>query len=78
MSELHEHQKPRTAVYASVGKALTHYDIQADTATLIRRASLNLPCKVQYVWPHPALPFLYAACSNGSPEARRISVAVSA
>ena len=62
--------KPRVAVYAGVGKVLTQYDVHPNTAALIRRVSLKLPFKVQYVWPHPAAPFMYAACSNGSPDAR--------
>lgn len=55
------------SVYASVGNLLTHYDLHSDTAVLTQRASLALPYKVQYVWPHPAAPYLYAACSTGSP-----------
>jgi 6-phosphogluconolactonase len=69
MSEPHRNEKSSASVYASVGKILTHYDLRFDTALLTRRASLTLPFKVQYVWPHPTAPFLYAACSNGSPEA---------
>jgi 6-phosphogluconolactonase len=60
-------EKPRAALYAAVGRVITSYDIQIESATLVRRASLKLPFKVQYVWPHPSAPFLYAACSNGSP-----------
>ncbi len=58
------------SVYASIGNVLTHYELDADAAALTPHAALTLPFKVQYVWPHPAAPFLYAACSNGSPDAR--------
>ena len=69
MSAQHNNPTSPLSVYASLGQTLTHYDLQRDTAALIPRASLALPYKVQYVWPHPAAPYLYAACSNGSPEA---------
>lgn len=59
-----------SALYMSVGRALTHYDVDVDAATLTRRATIALPQKVQYVWPHPSAPYLYAACSSGGPEAR--------
>lgn len=66
----HHNQKFPISVYASIGNILTHYDLNRDTAVLTAHASLTLPHKVQYVWPHPAQPLLYAACSNGSPDAR--------
>ena len=64
------HTNTHPSVYASVGKFLTHFELNGETAALTQRATLSLPFKVQYVWPHPTLPFLYAACSNGSPQAR--------
>jgi 6-phosphogluconolactonase len=60
----------RTALYASVGRELTHYEVDVEGATLTKRATIKLPQKVQYVWPHPTLPFMYAACSSGGPEGR--------
>ncbi|HSQ02814.1 MAG TPA: beta-propeller fold lactonase family protein, partial [Burkholderiales bacterium] len=60
----------RPALYVSVGRELTHYDVDVGNAALIRRSLLELPCNVQYVWPHPIAPFLYAVCSNGGPYAR--------
>jgi len=60
----------RTTLYVSVGRELMHYDVDVDNGALIRRSPLTLPYNVQYVWPHPTGPFLYAVCSNGGPLAR--------
>lgn len=60
-------EKQRTVLYVSVGRELSHYDLLVDTAALVRRSAVTLPFNVQYVWPHPAAPYLYAACSNGAP-----------
>lgn len=70
MNTLHRNEKSPISVYASIGNVLTHYDLNRDTAMLTAHASITLPYKVQYVWPHPREPLLYAACSNGSPDAR--------
>lgn len=69
MSAQRTQEETSISVYASIGKTLTHYDLHRHNAALTRRASLALPFKVQYAWPHPTAPYLYAACSNGSPEA---------
>jgi len=55
----------KLALYASVGPELTHYELDAVTATLTKRDSLTLPENVQYAWPHPSRRFLYVAWSNG-------------
>jgi 6-phosphogluconolactonase len=60
----------RTALYVSVARELTHYDLDVDNGALIKRSPLTLPYNVQYVWPHPTAPFLYAVCSNGGPLER--------
>lgn len=60
-------ERQRTALYVSVGRELSHYDVLGDAAALQRRSAVTLPFNVQYVWPHPTAPFLYAACSNGAP-----------
>jgi 6-phosphogluconolactonase (cycloisomerase 2 family) len=57
----------RTVYYASVGPALTLYDIDVDNAALTRRTSVTLPANIQYVWPHPSRRFLYAVSSSGGP-----------
>ena len=60
----------RAALYVSVGRELTHYDLGVERAELEKRAALTLPQNVQYAWPHPSRQFLYAACSNGAPGAK--------
>jgi 6-phosphogluconolactonase (cycloisomerase 2 family) len=57
----------KTVYYASVGPALTLYDIDADTASLTKRGSVMLPANIQYAWLHPSKRFLYAVTSNGGP-----------
>jgi 6-phosphogluconolactonase len=57
----------RTAVYASTGTTLLHYDLDADRAALVQRSSDALPEDGQYAWPHRNGRYLYVACSNGSP-----------
>ena len=59
---------PAKAVYyASVGPVLTLYDIDVETAALIRRGSVTLPANIQYAWPRPSKRFLYVVSSNGGP-----------
>jgi 6-phosphogluconolactonase len=65
-----EKGKALTALYVSVGRELSHYHVRLGTASLVEQSRLTLPYKVQYVWPHPSAPYLYAACSNGAPDAR--------
>ena len=57
----------KTVYYASVGPALTLYDIDVDNAALTRRSSLTLPANIQYAWPHPSRRFLYVVSSSGGP-----------
>jgi 6-phosphogluconolactonase len=57
----------RTALYASVGPVLTHYDLDAGGATLTRRESVTLPVNVHYAWPHVSRGFLYVASSSSAP-----------
>src|SRR5713226_1135493 len=56
----------RLALYASVGPELTHYDIDVDAATLVRRGTVALPANVHYAWPHASRRFLYVASSDGA------------
>jgi 6-phosphogluconolactonase len=58
---------PRTALYASVGPVLTHYDVDVEGTALIRRDSVTLPVNVQYAWPHASRRFLYVASSSSAP-----------
>lgn len=59
------HRQSRMALYAAIGAELTEYDVDAQSATLIKHGSVTLPANVQYAWPHPSRRFLYVAWSNG-------------
>jgi len=54
----------KIALYSGVGEELTHYEVDAGCAALLKRGSVRLPANVQYSWPHPSQPFLYVASSN--------------
>ncbi len=56
----------KLSLYASVGSELTHYDVDVTGAALTRRATVQLPANVQYVWPHASRRFLYAATSDSA------------
>jgi 6-phosphogluconolactonase (cycloisomerase 2 family) len=53
--------------YASVGAALTLYDIDIEGAALVKRGAVTLPANIQYAWPHPSRRYLYVVSSNGGP-----------
>ena len=55
----------KAVFYASVGPALTRYQIDVEEAALTRQDTVMLPANVQYAWRHPAASFLYVATSNG-------------
>ncbi len=57
----------RTVFYASVGPALTLYDINFAAGSLTARSTVTLPANIQYVWPHPSRRTLYIVSSNGGP-----------
>ncbi len=57
----------KTVYYASVGPALTLYDLDIDGAALTKRGATTLPANIQYAWPHPSRRFLYVVSSNGGP-----------
>jgi 6-phosphogluconolactonase (cycloisomerase 2 family) len=59
--------------YASLGPALRFYQIDIDGAALTPKGAVTLPVDVQYAWPHPLAPFLYAASSNGGSASLGIS-----
>jgi 6-phosphogluconolactonase len=58
---------PKTVFYASVGPALTLYDLDIDGAALAKRATITLPANIQYLWPHPSRRFCYVVSSTGGP-----------
>ncbi len=57
----------KTVFYASVGPALTLYDIDVEAAALEKRGSIALPANIQYAWPHPSRRYLYVVSSSGGP-----------
>ncbi|MGB7037716.1 MAG: beta-propeller fold lactonase family protein [Xanthobacteraceae bacterium] len=59
----------KTVYCASVGPALTHYDVDDENAALTARSTVTLPADVQYAWPHPSQRMLYVVSSNGGPGA---------
>ena len=59
----------KAVFYASVGPALTRYQIGVEEAALTRQDTVMLPANVQYAWPHPSASFLYVATSNGGSAA---------
>jgi 6-phosphogluconolactonase len=58
---------PKTVYYASTGPELTLYDIDVDSAALMKRSAVTLPANIQYAWPHPSRRYLYVVSSNGGP-----------
>ncbi len=58
----------RSALYASAGKRLIHFEVDAARGELHERATVLLPADVQYAWPHASGRVLYAACSDGNPD----------
>jgi 6-phosphogluconolactonase len=58
----------RVVLYAAVGAELTQYDVNVDTATLVKRGSVTLPANVQEAVAHPSRQYLYIAWSNGGPS----------
>jgi 6-phosphogluconolactonase len=59
--------KGKTVLYASIGPALTLYDLDGDT--LVKRGTVALPANIQYAWPHPSRKYFYVVSSNGGPGA---------
>jgi 6-phosphogluconolactonase len=58
----------RVVLYAAVGAELTQYDVDVDTATLVKRGSITLPTNVQEAVAHPSRQYLYIAWSDGGPS----------
>ena len=54
----------KTVFYASVGPALTLYDLDIDGAALTKRSAIMLPANVQYLWPHPSRRYYYVVSST--------------
>jgi 6-phosphogluconolactonase len=58
----------KVVLYAAVGAELTQYDVDVDSAALVKRGSITLPGNVQEAWPHPSRRYIYVAWSNGGPS----------
>jgi 6-phosphogluconolactonase len=58
---------PRTVYYASIGPALTLFDMDVEDTALTKHGTVTLPANIQYAWPHPSRRFLYVVSSNGGP-----------
>jgi 6-phosphogluconolactonase len=56
----------KVVLYASVGPALTQYDVDVEGAELFRRSTVTLPANVHYAWPHASGRHLYVASSNSA------------
>ncbi len=56
----------RSAFYQGVGNRLTHFEVDANAATLTRRGAVTLPSNIQYVWPHPSRKFLYVSSTDAA------------
>jgi 6-phosphogluconolactonase len=56
----------RIALYASVGPVLTQYDVDVDSAALVKHGAVTLPANVHYAWPHASGRYLYVASSNSA------------
>lgn len=55
-----------SVLYASVGRELAWYAVDADEGTLARRGAVTLPANVQYVWPHASGDYLYVTSSDSA------------
>jgi len=56
----------KVVLYASVGPALTQYDVDVEGAELFRRSTVTLPANVHYAWQHASGRHLYVASSNSA------------
>jgi 6-phosphogluconolactonase (cycloisomerase 2 family) len=57
----------KTVYYASVGTALTRYDLDVENTALEKRETVTLPANIQYAWLHPSRRVLYVVSSTGGP-----------
>jgi 6-phosphogluconolactonase (cycloisomerase 2 family) len=56
--------KSKVVLYAAVGPELTTYNVDFDTASLVKQSSVTLPANVQEAWPHPSRRYLYVTWSS--------------
>ncbi|MEO8049886.1 MAG: beta-propeller fold lactonase family protein [Acidobacteriota bacterium] len=65
-------QTSRAVLYASAGPELTQYDVDPQSASLVKKGSIRLPANVQYAWPHPSRKYFYVAWSDGGAAAAAV------
>lgn len=56
--------RSKTIVYAALGEELSHFELDAEQATLTKLGSLTLPANLQFAEFHPCKCILYAVSSN--------------
>ena len=55
----------RVVLYAAAGPELMQFNVDFDSASLVKRGSVTLPDNVQEAWTSPSRKFLYVTWSNG-------------
>src|SRR5438270_7770730 len=55
----------RAILYAAAGPELMQFDVDVESASLVKRGSVTLPDNVQEARPDPSGKFLYVTWSNG-------------
>ncbi len=69
-SPLREEMERPAILYVAVGRRMLSFAISPIDGELVPRDDIALPERVQYAWPHPHLPILYAACADRSAAGR--------
>jgi 6-phosphogluconolactonase len=59
----------RSVLYASAGRDLIQYDLNAKDALLVKKTTIRLPANIQYAWPHPSRKYFYVIWSDGGASA---------
>ena len=54
----------RVSAYVAVGPRLANYTLDYATESLVAGTTIDLPARLQYAWPNPLQPVLYAACAD--------------
>lgn len=68
--------RTRLHLYGAAGIRLTRYDVDAETADLAERETIDLPSPIQYAWLHPSNRALYVATSDAANGSRTINGSV--
>jgi 6-phosphogluconolactonase len=65
-SALGQPSPSKVALYAGIRPELTQYDVDVDSAILVKRDAVTLPANVHYAWPNVSGRYLYVASSNSA------------